>query len=109
VAQLSSAHHACAVLVKHTEAFDKVGLLAEILLVADRGVDGQELFERDPLLSSGIRFRNNLLDIRLGRVEAKSSEGCAQLVQVDLAIAALVKEGKRVPQLVGDCILNADH
>lgn len=97
MAQFSGGDEAAGVLVKVPEALDKVVGGVDAARLGDGLVDGQEHLEGDALV--GLQLVRALEHLRLGRVLAEGAQALAHLVQLDLAVAARVKEVERLLEL----------
>ena len=90
VPQFGGGDEAAGVLVKVAQSLDKVVSSVHAARLGDGLVDGQEDLEGDALV--GLQLVRALEHIRLGGVLAEGTQALAHLVQLDLSIAARVKQ-----------------
>lgn len=82
------------VLVEVTQSLDEVVCGVGGPRFADGLVNRQENFEADSFV--GFVLMSELLDVRLGGILSESSQGVANLRDVDLSVAAAVEQLKRL-------------
>lgn len=99
VSQFSRRNEATGVLVKVPQALNKVVGRVVGPGLGDRLVDRQEHLEGDALVR--LQLVRALEHIRLGRVLAQSTQTLAYLVQLDLAIAAGIKQVEGLLEFCG--------
>lgn len=94
VPQLGRRDEPAGVLVEVAQPLDKVIRSVRRTLLRDGLIDRQEHLERDALVR--LQLHRELLHVRLGRVLAESAQALADLLLLDLAIAAVVEQVERL-------------
>lgn len=94
VPQLGRRDEPAGVLVEVAQPLDKVIRSVRRTLLRDGLVDRQEHLERDALVR--LQLHRELLHVRLGRVLAEGAQALADLLLLDLAIAAVVEQVERL-------------
>lgn len=92
--QLGRRDEPAGVLVKVAQPLDKVVRRVGGALLRDGLVDRQKHLERDALVR--LQLHRELLHVRLGRVLAEGAQALADLLLLDLAVAAVVEQVERL-------------